>query len=338
MERPLVSIVIPAYNQRPEFLIQSIKSALSQTYQNIEIIVSDNHSTNETAEVLKTFNDSRLNIIRPPQHLPLTPHFQWASEHAKGEFISFLPSDDWMENECIEELVRIIQQGPGIVMAFCSVKQFYNGKKADFINLVSEVSESEEEIQAYARISKQKGFFVASMYRKSVYDSIGGIGDGDLAFASDRWLYMQMAIHGDGAYSNKPYGIHRNENPNRNSRMYLYSVDVVKFFELIEEKYLSKVRGGVNTLNKERNIMASRFLHVMPQNYRAGHIKDEEFEKTMDNIRKMSSSGITHFFAGIIKKKRFLGAFSLYFFLMNKTKSVFGRIRRLLSKRKYSHS
>ena len=96
--RPLVSVIIPTYNQRPDYLRQCIDSVIGQTYDNIEIIVSDNHSTSQPSrDVLTAYKDRRLRVIKPPQHMDLVPHFQWASEQASGGYISFLSSDDWLE-------------------------------------------------------------------------------------------------------------------------------------------------------------------------------------------------------------------------------------------------
>ena len=57
---PLVSIAVPTYNRANSFLKESLASAINQTYQNIEVIVSDNCSTDNTELVVKSFNDSRL--------------------------------------------------------------------------------------------------------------------------------------------------------------------------------------------------------------------------------------------------------------------------------------
>ena len=118
MALPLVSVIIPTYNQDSDYLRQCLESVLAQTYTNLEIIVSDNHSTNEVPKVLAVYKDKRLRIVRPSQHLPITPHFHWAAEQATGEYISFLCSDDWIEKECVEELVKLIDPNPHVVMAF----------------------------------------------------------------------------------------------------------------------------------------------------------------------------------------------------------------------------
>ncbi len=325
--QPLVSIVIPVYNQRSEFLRECIESAINQTYANIEIIISDNHSTNGTSAVLDTFKDKRIKIVKPPEHLPLTHNFQWASEQAKGVYISFLPSDDWLEKECIEELVKLIDPYPTIVMAFCNVKQYYNGVKTDFICLKPGVSSSEDEIQAYAKLSKQKGCLVGCILRKSVYDRIGGIGNGNMSFTSDRWLFIQMAIHGDGAYINKSYGVFRNENPLRKYRLFIYSEDLLKLFQLIEQSYLHKIQGGQETIDKERNKMTFYYLKSMPMSLRSGHIGEEEFIKTLENFKKISKTRFIHSIIEMYKKKQLIWVSSILFYLLSKYENAVIKIK-----------
>src|SRR5258705_7070185 len=94
MNLPLVSIIIPTYNQRPDFLRECLKSAIGQTYPNIEVIVSDNHSDNEMVQVLEDFPKDRLKLIKPPRHLDIIDNFIFGAEAATGEYISFLSSDD----------------------------------------------------------------------------------------------------------------------------------------------------------------------------------------------------------------------------------------------------
>jgi glycosyltransferase involved in cell wall biosynthesis len=324
---PLVSVLIPVYNQRPEFLKNCIDSVINQTYTNIEIIVSDNHSTNEVREVVNTYRDKRLRILTPPEHLPLTPHFQWASENAKGEYITFLPSDDWFEKEFIEELVKLVHGHQNIVMAFCNVKQYYNGVKNDFTNLKPGVSSSEEEVQAYIKMSKLKGLLIGGMFRRSVYEKIGGLGHGNLSFPSDRWLFIQMAVQGDGAYSNKPYAVFRNDNPLRKSRTYVASVDVVKLFQLIEQTYLTKIRGGQKTLDKEKNKVAYSFLKEMPGSFRSGDLGEEEYRKTLANMKKIGNSRFILSLVRMLENKRLIGLFSAVFYLSNKFNNAVIKIK-----------
>ena len=75
--QPLVSVVIPTYN-RPDYLKQAIASAVKQSYQNIEIIVCDNRSTENTQEIVESFQDSRIRFWRQPTNLGMFANQMYA--------------------------------------------------------------------------------------------------------------------------------------------------------------------------------------------------------------------------------------------------------------------
>jgi len=119
---PLVSIVIPVYNQKSSFLIQCIESAINQTYNNLEILISNNHSTNGCDKVIDEYSlkDSRIKVIKPSIHVNMTDHFNYAGNKAKGKYISFLSSDDFLEPDCINKLMEILIQNPKVAMGYCN--------------------------------------------------------------------------------------------------------------------------------------------------------------------------------------------------------------------------
>lgn len=118
---PLVSIVIPVFNQKDEYLRRCIASVLAQQYSNYEIILSNNHSTNGCESVMHEFIDSRIRVVSPPQHLSMAHHFAYAAFQANGQFISFLPSDDWLEPNWLEEMLGALHRHPEAAFAYCDV-------------------------------------------------------------------------------------------------------------------------------------------------------------------------------------------------------------------------
>src|SRR5450759_2852582 len=84
---PLLTIAIPTFN-RAGMLKDCILSALSQTYKNFEVIVSDNASTDETQEVLKSFCDRRLRVVRQKTNIGLLPNWNACLAEASGEYIA----------------------------------------------------------------------------------------------------------------------------------------------------------------------------------------------------------------------------------------------------------
>jgi cellulose synthase/poly-beta-1,6-N-acetylglucosamine synthase-like glycosyltransferase len=119
MNKPLVSILIPTYNQRVEFLKESIQSAIHQSYSNIEVIISDNHSDKGIEEMVKAFDNGKVRLIKPQKHLQINQHFNFIASEANGDYISFLSSDDVLEPNCIERVMEYVLKENNIVMGYC---------------------------------------------------------------------------------------------------------------------------------------------------------------------------------------------------------------------------
>lgn len=108
-EQPLVSIVLPTYN-RAHFIGQAITSALCQTYENIELIVVDDGSTDDTTRVIGTFSDDRLKYIQLPKNVGRSAARNKALSFATGPYIAFLDSDDYFLPHKTEMQVQFLNE------------------------------------------------------------------------------------------------------------------------------------------------------------------------------------------------------------------------------------
>ena len=112
----LVSVIIPVYNVR-DYLERCLKSVLSQTYENLEVIVVDNGSTDGSGEICDAFasEDSRVKVI----HLE-NPDVSWARnaglDSASGDWIMFVDSDDFIHRQAVELLLSAVGGENDIVM------------------------------------------------------------------------------------------------------------------------------------------------------------------------------------------------------------------------------
>lgn len=104
LNRPKVSIAIPTFN-RVNYLKLAVESSLSQTYSNVEIIISDNASTDKTAEILAQYSDSRLVTIRQPTNVGMMANWNKCLEIATGKYFILLSDDDLLDSSAIEQLV-----------------------------------------------------------------------------------------------------------------------------------------------------------------------------------------------------------------------------------------
>lgn len=106
---PLVSVCIPVYNGE-KTIGQAIKSVLSQTYSNIELIISDNASTDKTIEVAGAFQDPRIIISKNETNLGMIGNFSVCTKKAHGKYVKFLCSDDTLLPTALEREVDAFEK------------------------------------------------------------------------------------------------------------------------------------------------------------------------------------------------------------------------------------
>jgi glycosyltransferase involved in cell wall biosynthesis len=117
---PLVSIGIPTYNQ-PEGLEKTLNSITRQTYQNLEIIISDNHSPGtRTREVVSAFinYDKRIRYYRQEENLGPSLNFQFVLKESTGEFFMWAADDDDWDPTYVEKCVNALLERPNAALAY----------------------------------------------------------------------------------------------------------------------------------------------------------------------------------------------------------------------------
>lgn len=118
MMSELVSIIMPVYNSE-NFIDETIKSVLAQTYKNWELIVVDDCSTDKSHAIVEDYakHDSRIHLYQTKKASGSPTHPRnIAIEHAKGRFVAFLDSDDvWLPNKLTEQLPLFENSKVGVV-------------------------------------------------------------------------------------------------------------------------------------------------------------------------------------------------------------------------------
>ena len=110
-ENPLVSVIIPVYNVE-KYIEECLKSVINQTYRNLEIICVDDCGTDNSMKIIKKLakKDKRIKIIKHKENLGYCPAVNTGIENAKGEYVFFVESDDFIEKNCIEIVTRKLQE------------------------------------------------------------------------------------------------------------------------------------------------------------------------------------------------------------------------------------
>jgi glycosyltransferase involved in cell wall biosynthesis len=114
MSYPFFSVVIPTYN-RADFIVKTLRSVLAQTYAHREIIVVDNCSTDNTAELLDPFERAgQIRFIQHERNYERSRSRNTGMEAARGDFLTLLDSDDLMYPTCLEDAARFALDNPTV--------------------------------------------------------------------------------------------------------------------------------------------------------------------------------------------------------------------------------
>ncbi|HYW21787.1 MAG TPA: glycosyltransferase family 2 protein [Nodularia sp. (in: cyanobacteria)] len=202
--KPDVSVIIPAYNTE-NYISKAIDSALNQTLSNIEIIVVDDASSDQTLEMVRKFNDQRLKILVNQKNLGISATRNRALRAAEGKWVAVLDSDDWYAPERLEKLLQVAYSENADMVAD-NLYFIEDGQDYPWGTLISESGESINQIKliepvyfvetdVYGKQSLHLGlskpiFNRDFLIRNSIeYDEI-------LTINEDFWLDLQCLVYG----------------------------------------------------------------------------------------------------------------------------------------------
>lgn len=178
----LVSIIMPSYNSE-KFIFNSINSVIRQSYENWELIIVDDCSTDKTVEIIGDFNDVRIRCLRNGQNSGAAVSRNYALREAKGKWIAFLDSDDLWHPEKLERQIRFMKENC-YAFSFTDYRIQLNGKWLPYINIGPDIVDKKK-IYHYCYFST-----ITVMYDREV---IGLIQIEDLRKNNDYAMWLQAS-------------------------------------------------------------------------------------------------------------------------------------------------
>jgi GT2 family glycosyltransferase len=193
---PLATVIVPFYNQL-RFLDQCLRSILSQSLRDVELIVVDDGSAEDPTEVIQRLNDTRVKFVRRPNGGVALARNS-ALELVASEFVSFVDADDWLAPTMLQRLIEKLAQQPEAGMAYCDIHR---------VNEAGELADTHRISGCRPRLSGGilpsllvGGYFppASVVVRASVLDAVGGF-DPALGGCCDWDLWIRIAATGYGA-------------------------------------------------------------------------------------------------------------------------------------------
>ncbi len=198
--KPLISVLIPSYNYA-RFIEKSIDSVLAQTYENFEIVVTDNRSTDETMTVLRSryAHDPRVRVFENEENIGLIRNFNRALTHARGEFIVWLCADDWFLERHLERLAAVFERNSALDVVYTNilfadehertfaVKAETSQLPFDYVDIRDELPEM---LATFCQLC-----LPAALFRRELFEELGPL-DETLPFCSDWEFAIRCAAEG----------------------------------------------------------------------------------------------------------------------------------------------
>jgi len=263
MNLPLVSICIPVYNGEP-YIFKTLNSVLNQTYKNIEVIIFDDCSTDKSAEVIKTFKDSRITYHLNDKNYGAFNNFQKCVEACNGDFIKLLNHDDLLKPNAIEAQVNVLINNPDVSICITAT------------NVINEFDEIIINRQLYRKSVKINGKKIVKktllkgrniygepstvLFRRDKSRQVGNFSN-ELHISSDLDYWIRLSYVGDVYYINEFLSDWRLSSTNDTSRLFFKKFKTL----LIDWDILLKRHSEFNVikLNKIDKLISKISLVIM---------------------------------------------------------------------------
>jgi glycosyltransferase involved in cell wall biosynthesis len=218
-DEPTVSVVIPTYN-RAGSIRRSIDSVLRQTWSDLEVIVVDDGSTDETLTEVACIADPRLRVVRSTQNSGAGHARNLGVERARGVWVAFQDSDDeWLPRKLEKQMARLAAHRPDPVAVYCGLitlgADLSDGKERrassgrTHLRYFPPTDESEVEGDLSVRLLRRSLISTQTLVaRRELIRAIGGF-DISLPALEDWDCAMRLARHGPIAFVDEPLVLQR---------------------------------------------------------------------------------------------------------------------------------
>ena len=192
---PRLSIGLPVYNGE-HYLAESLDALLGQSYEDFELIVSDNASTDGTAEVCRRYEklDSRIRYIRQPRNIGCAPNHNVLVQHARGELFKWASDDDLYARDLLRLCVEALDEHPDVVLAHSWTAMIdTSGAVTNAIEYPLATSSARAPERFRSMLFDEGGDDDGGVIRMEVLRRTAPL---DSYYHSDRTIIAEIALHG----------------------------------------------------------------------------------------------------------------------------------------------
>ena len=283
-----VSIIIPVYNKQ-KYLKKSIQSILEQTYDNFELIIVNDGSTDNSSEICHNFQkkDKRVRVI-DIENNGVSNARNVGISNANGEYIQFIDADDYTANNMLEDLVNIARMyNPDVIVNGIEKINEKNESVGKISPIFDGMTDIDKFMENFAEVQKQTGIYgyVHNKFiRKSIIENNNLLFDKDIWLAEDLDFCLDLYRNISSIYFCKDiyyYYLQEAENSSTTSNKkhdYLQQGKII-----LKEKEMLDYKNALNNNNLEiANSVITNFL--MSYIHQQFNYKYHQFIKNLDVI------------------------------------------------------
>jgi glycosyltransferase involved in cell wall biosynthesis len=263
-DQPLVSVIIMSYNQ-DLYIEQAITSVIEQTYQNLEIIISDNGSTDQSKSIIQKFlSDPRVRFLDYLENGYITKRQNAAAHQASGEFVSLLYGDDYYLPSKISNQIKIfhnldetwgVVHGPGYMLT-------KSGSQVLDTDSIPVNGFCLQEL-----LDWRKGFInpIAPLVRASCYNKYLSYEE---IFTEGEGLFLKFALEYKFYYHQNPEVVMRYHDNNmgkailKNNKIYVYGLERIQTFKNFPSSLISNANQSIAFQQFNTAITLVRYLNA----------------------------------------------------------------------------
>lgn len=309
-EKIKVTYAIPSYNHGP-YIRNAIESILHQTYHNIEVIVCDDGSTDETDSILEEYQKKRkITYIRNEKNLGVIENLSRLIDQASGEYICFLASDDWIRSDKVEKQLKYMLENELDAVFSPVIKYFENTKEYVAVSgneFVEIFKEKDGYLKHLYSTDSNGGLIQSGMFRTECVKKIGYL----QGYKSDDWLFeirfLQAGYKAGWMNENLTYYRIHGTNTHVNAMYCLQELELPVIRDFIPKQYQNTILA---------NVYAEAALKLIDQKETKKslslQIKSLRYRITFQNVKRFFKADIRRI---LIK----LNLYKLYWKLRYKT-------------------
>ncbi|WP_156823514.1 glycosyltransferase family 2 protein [Woodsholea maritima] len=247
----LISIILSAYNSE-NTIVSSVQSILNQTWQNIELILINDASTDQTLNLVRSlsFKDTRIKIIDNPSNLGPYVSKNKALEHATGKFITCHDADDWAHPQRLENQVKSLLSERNMVSISYMLRLSQSGVPTQFMR------KSEASPDGVMRLA-----YVSAMFNRAVFDEIGYWDC--VRFAADSEMIARAKLfYGDKFVFESSLGMLCLDNEGSLTNHKVYGIDKTRGISPIRKSYKESWMAWHEQCRQENESLYLPFPHL----------------------------------------------------------------------------